>query len=105
MFWHKIRSALTKPADAITEREWEIIIAICVHDMSVHETAARLYVESATVWVCLSRVYNKIDVRGVDELRKWYAREYPPLGLNYRDYNDDDTEAYGEGDPDSADDW
>lgn len=84
-----IQYVIRTPADALTEREWEVIIAVCVHELDAHDTAERLVISVKSVWVYLSHIYTKLGVRGVEELRRWYNEQYPSLGLNYRDYLDE----------------
>lgn len=88
---NKIRYVFRKPSDRLTPREWEVVIAICFHNLDEDAAAERLYVYTKTIQAYLSHIYNKLNVRGIDELREWYNDEYPPTGLHARDYEDDES--------------
>jgi len=89
--WITVRKWLIRnPVDLITEREWEIIIAACVHEMNIRDIAERLTLEYDSTRKALSRIYIKLGVHSMSELRDWFDETYPPTGMNYRDYDDGD---------------
>lgn len=89
--WITLRKWLIRnPADRITPREWEVIIAICVHELDGQGTADRLRLEKSSIRQMLSHIYRKLEISGILELREWFDRNYPSAGMNYRDYDDDE---------------
>ncbi len=86
---NRIMRIFRSPADRLTPTEWEIVIAICELKLDTEATAERLYIQRNSVGVGLSRIYSKLGVRGIPQLREWYNENYPPLGLNYRNYIDE----------------